>query len=234
MKKVVISLFMVFVMISLVACGDSFEQGVKDGMSDTSQESEEPESQEPEETEQESPAETGSETATSQESQEFTIEYDNLQMVFLALQRDMTPADLESLIGEKELSYTADEHNSSSGNAMNYRIAFEESVAAQNNPEPGDYIEVEFGGDNLDDFKLAHYVNENDVSYSALLYDHGTWYDFRDANAEDYGGYYVVDSISGKGGITVKYSNGNETETGYIPCASGEEAIQKITERIPE
>lgn len=64
--------------------------------------------------------------------------------------------------------------------------------------------------------------------------EYWTWYDFRDANAEDYGGYYVVDSISGKGGITVKYTNGNETETGYISCVFGEEAMQKITERISE
>lgn len=70
MKKVIISLFMVFLMLSLVACGDSFEQGVKDGMSASSQETEEPESQEAEETGQEEPAEKESEDVADQESQE--------------------------------------------------------------------------------------------------------------------------------------------------------------------
>lgn len=240
MKKIVVMLLVTFAMLSLVACGDSFEQGMKDAMNDTSladRETEE-ESQEPEteSTEPEEPAEQEPETAADQESQEepAAVEYDNLQAVFLALNENTTPDELEKLISESELFYTAEEYNSSSGKTVSYNIAYTEGAAAQKYAEAGDHLTVDFGGDGKDEFMYAQYVNEKDVSYSALLYDHGTWYDFRDANAEDYGGYYVVDSISGKGGITVKYSNGNETETGYIPCTSGEEAIQKIMERISE
>ena len=50
MKKIVVMLLVTFAMLSLVACGDSFEQGMKDAMNDTSladRETEE-ESQEPE------------------------------------------------------------------------------------------------------------------------------------------------------------------------------------------
>lgn len=229
MKKVIISLLVVFVMLSLAACGDSFEQGMKDAMSDTSQEKE---TQEPG-----TAAEQQQEAEADREEPEVpvaVIEYDDLQSVFLTLNENITSDELEKLISESELFYTAEEYNSSSGKTVSYNIAYTEGAAAQKYAEAGDHLTVDFGGDGKDEFMYAQYVNENAVSYSALLYDHGTWYDFRDANAEDYGGYYVIDSISGKGGITVKYSNGNETETGYIPCASGEEAIQKIIERISE
>ena len=240
MKKIVVMLLVTFAMLSLVACGDSFEQGMKDAMNDTSQADGETEAEsqetEPESPEPETPAEQEPETAADQQRQESptVVEYDNLQTVFLALNENTTPDELEKLISESELFYTAEEYNSSSGKTVSYNIAYTEGAAAQKYAEAGDHLTVDFDGDSKDEFMYAQYVNEKDVSYSALLYDHGTWYDFRDANAEDYGGYYVVDSISGKGGITVKYSNGNETETGYIPCTSGEEAIQKIMERISE
>ena len=159
------------------------------------------------------------------------IEYDNLQKVFLALGESTTPDDLETLIDEMELKYTTEEYNSSSGKKITYQLAYTEGAALQKYKEPGDYLEVSFGGENQDEFMYAHYVNEKATSYTALLYDHGVWYNFSDGNAEDYSGYYINDSFSGKAGITVKYSNGNEVKTNYIPCGSGEEAIQQIMER---
>lgn len=96
MKKIIISLLMVFMMFSLVACVDSFKQGMKDGMSGTVRETEEPETQEQEKTEPETketepeaqepektepetkesevPAETEPETTADQETQETTPE----------------------------------------------------------------------------------------------------------------------------------------------------------------
>lgn len=229
MKRFLSMLLVITMVISLTACGDSFNQGMKDAMSDASREEK---TQEPE-----TAAEPQQETEPDQEEPEAptaVIEYDNLQKAFLGLYADITPAELESLINELGLNYTTGEHNSSTGKALNYRMAFTSGAALQNNPDPGDYLEAEFGGENLDDFMYALYVNEKDVSYTALLYDHGVWYDFRDSNAEDYSGYYINDSFSGKSGITVKYSNGNEAETNYLPCNSGEEAIQKVIEKVTE
>lgn len=233
MKKIVVMLLVTFTMLSLMSCSDSFKQGMKDAMNDTSQEARETEA---ESKEPEASAEQEPETATNQKNRESfaVIEYDNLQTVFLTLNENTTPDELEKLISEFELFYTADEYNSSSGKKVSYNIAYTEGAAAQKYAEAGDHLTVDFGGDGKDEFMYAQYINEKDVSYSALLYDHGIWFDFSDNNAEDYGGYYVVDSISGKGGITVKYANGNETETGYTFCASGEEALQKIMERISE
>lgn len=71
MRKIVVMLLLTFAMLSLVACGgdmkQSFEQGMKDAMNDTSQADgkTEAESQEPEE-----PAEQEPENAADQESQE--------------------------------------------------------------------------------------------------------------------------------------------------------------------
>ena len=98
MKKIVVMLLVTFAMLSLVACGDSFEQGMKDAMNDTSQadrETEE-ESQEPEteSTEPEEPAEQEPETAAEQESQEepAAVEYDNfLNLNCYTRQRNTIP-----------------------------------------------------------------------------------------------------------------------------------------------
>ncbi|MDE6739541.1 MAG: hypothetical protein K2K07_10645 [Lachnospiraceae bacterium] len=229
MKKVLSMLLMAAMVLSLTACGDSFKQGMKDAMGDTVQEEETQES--------ETAAEPQQETEPDKEEPEeiaAVIEYDDLQKVFLTLGADKKPDDLETLIDEFGLKYTVEEYNSSSGKTITYQLAYTEGAALQKYKESGDYLEISFGGDNQDEFRYAQYVNEKAISYTALLYDHGTWYDFGDNNAEDYSGYYINDSFSGKSGITVKYSNGNEVKTNYLPCNSGEEAIQKVVERISE
>lgn len=221
MKRIFVVLLAVIVVFSLTACGDSFKQGMEDAMDDKSQESEESEK-------------TEKESETQEASAEVIVEYDDLQKVFLALGETTRPEDVEQLIGDAGLKYTFEEYNSSSGKTVKYQLAYTEGAALQKYAESGDYLEIAFGGENKDEFMYAQYVNEKAASYTALLYDHGTWYDFSDNNAEDYGGYYISDSFSGKSGIKIKYTNGNEAETNYLPCGSGEEAIKKVIEKISE
>lgn len=232
MKSIIRVLLAVILVFSLTACGDSFKQGMNDAMKEESQKSEESK-----ETEKESESQE-EENIADQESQdvsaETVVEYDNLQKVFLALRESTKPGDVERMIGESELKYTVEEYNSSSGKEVVYQLAYTDGAALQKYAESGDHLEISFGGENKDEFMYAQYVNAKDVSYTALLYNHGTWYKFSDDNAEDYKGYYINDSFSGKSGITVKYTNGNEAETDYLPCDSGEDAIQKIIKKISD
>lgn len=163
-----------------------------------------------------------------------TYNYDELQTLFLELTRDTTPDELDGYIEKYSLEYTVGEYTSSSGKEIQYCIAYTEGAAAQKYADSGDHLEVTFGGDSKDDFMYAEYVSAKSISYSAILYDHGTFWDFRDNNAEDYSGYYINDSLSGDTGIAIKYTNGNEAKTNYFPCASGEEAIQKVIDKTRE
>lgn len=164
---------------------------------------------------------------------EKTYEYDALQRIFMEITINTTPEELEKLISQYKLYFTIEEYNQSSkGKAHTYKIAYTEGAAKQKYADSGDYIKVSFDNGNGDKLKTAQYVNSQNISYSALLYNYGTWWDFSDNNAEDYSGYYVCDSFGDKKGIIIKYANGNEKESNYFRCDSAKEAINKVIDNL--
>lgn len=242
------SIVLFFLMFALSACGNSFKQGMEDGMHGTTQES--PVTSEEEMTPEED-SEIGAEQEETAKGAELALkesesiedhdieenlvyEYDSLQNLFIELNDNITPDELESCIKKYSLEHTIGEYNSSSGEEIIYCIADTEGAAATKYADSGDRLEVTFGGENKDEFMYAEYVNEKDISYTALLYDHGVYWDFREGNAEDYSGYYINDSFSGKTGIVIKYDNGRESKTNYFRYNSAEEVIQKIIDKIKE
>lgn len=245
MKKSFILLLSMSLIFSLSACGDSFKQGMKDGMQGTTQEStvaseeetmiEEDSEIEVEQEETTKRAETESDSVEEQDIEDNLVyEYDDLQNLFIGLNVNITPDELESCIEKYSLEHTVGEYNSSSGKEIMYCVAYTEGAAAQKYADSGDHLKVTFGGENKDEFMYAEYVNENDISYTALFYDHGVYWDFSEGNAEDYSGYYINDSFSGKTGIVIKYDNGRESKTNYFRYNSAEEVIQKIIDKIKE
>lgn len=169
-----------------------------------------------------------SETAETQESTEPVeqIAYDTLQQVFLAIGLDITEEDVLDLIEENSLEYTVNEYNGTIKNRV-YKIAYEEGVALQSHADSGDYIEVEFATSD-GSFLYAEYFNEK-AFREVLLYNYGTYWDFREKEGNnDYTGYYYHTPGSNKGGITIHYSNGNSTETGYHAASTAEEALQSV------
>lgn len=166
--------------------------------------------------------------AETQESKEPAeqIAYDTLQQVFLAIGLDITEEDVLDLIEENSLEYTVNEYNGTIKNRV-YKIAYEEGVALQSHADSGDYIEVEFATSD-GSFLYAEYFNEK-AFREVLLYNYGTYWDFREKEGNnDYTGYYYHTPGSNKGGITIHYSNGNSTETGYHAVSTAEEALQSI------
>lgn len=160
--------------------------------------------------------------ATNQSTE--TSYYDTLQNLFLTLSLDSTKEDLEGFVQQYDLPYTSKEY---ADNTICYIVAFTEESARQTHAESGDRLEVNFSQEN-GILTYAEYTS-NTHSCSALLYNYGTWFYLNQkAPGGKYTGYYIIDPFSDKPGITIKYDNGNETETNYFRCDTAKDALQQV------
>ena len=166
------------------------------------------------------------EESTQSEEISDAINYDKLQSLFLSFSFETTEDDLIKWIEDNGLKYTAKQYNGTH-NTMHYKIAYEHDVALQRHAESGDYVELSFRKDD-GAFMYAEYFN-NTTFKTALLYNYGTFWDFREKEGNNkYSGYYCHTSGENKGGITIEYSNGNSTETGYYSVENGENALSIV------
>lgn len=165
-------------------------------------------------------------TVPTESPAESTKEYDDLQKMFLEIDKDITEDDLLKLIEEYEVAYTAEDYNGTPKKRC-YNIAFEEGVALQRYADSGDTLEVSFDK-NDGTILYAEYFND-EAFMDAIYYNYGTYWDFReDEPGNTYSGYYYYKPGDTKGGITMKYSNGNTKETGYYSVDSAEDALIHI------
>lgn len=161
------------------------------------------------------------------EQKEEHYEYDGLQSVFTEITLDTTAQELEKIITDKGLCYTTEEYSTEDEDAVIYNLAFTEESAKQENAQPGDHLEVWFEKES-GAMMLARYFKEESSDYTGLLYGFGTWYDFKDIDAEDYSGYYVVDSYGKNEGVKLKHTDGKETRSNYFACDSAEEVMDRV------
>lgn len=130
------------------------------------------------------------------------------------------------MIEEYEVAYTAEDYNGTPKKRC-YNIAFEEGAALQRYANPGDTLEVSFDK-NDGTILYAEYFN-NEAFMETVYYNYGTYWDFgEDEPGNVYSGYYYYKPGDTKGGITMKYSNGNTKETGYHSVDSAEDALGDI------
>lgn len=156
----------------------------------------------------------------------YAINYDKLQSLFLAFSFETTEDDLIEWIADNDLEYTAEQYNGTP-KTMHYKIAYEHDVALQKYAESGDYIELSFSKED-GSFMYAEYFN-NTAFKTALLYNYGTYWDFREKEGNNkYSGYYYYTPGENEGGITIEYSNGNSTETGYYSEENGENTLSSV------
>lgn len=148
------------------------------------------------------------------------IELDTLQSLYLDIS-DPSKVELISLILDNDLVYSEKEFAS----GPTIKIAYTKEVSKIKYAESGDYINVSFN----DDLEIENvsYFN-NDKFLELIDYRHGTYWDFRDQ--PEYEGYYI--NVPGKelGSFTVKYDNGNESNTGYLKVDSKEEQFEYLFE----
>lgn len=163
---------------------------------------------------------------TERPASEITVEYDNLQKVFLAITTKTTEDDIKSMIKEYGLEFSAEDYNGTPKKTC-YKIAFDENVTPQKHADSGDYIEVSFSKED-GSLLVADYFNENSFM-DAILYNYGIYWDFREESPNnDYAGYYYHKPGDTEGGITMKYDNGNSKETGYHSVSNAQEALESI------
>lgn len=166
------------------------------------------------------------ESETEEPTSEIEVEYDDLQKVFLAITIKTTEDDVKSMIKEYGLEFSAEDYNGTPKKTC-YKIAFDENVTPQKYADSGDYIEVSFSKED-GSLLVAEYFNENSFM-DAILYNYGVYWDFREESPNnDYTGYYYYKPGNTEGGITMKYNNGNSTETGYHSVSSAKEALANI------
>lgn len=167
--------------------------------------------------------ETG--TADSTEaSSEATIEYDDLQSMFIGITTETSKEDIQAAIDKSGLPYTSEEYNGDP-KEVTYQIAYTEGAAKQKYGDTGDYVSVSFSQED-GSLLTAEYCKASTFK-SAVLYNYGVYWDFNFEKDNDYAGYYWNKSGDGKGGVTLKYSNGNEAETGYHKVADAAEAVRE-------
>ena len=172
----------------------------------------------------------GFEASASNKENDIMIEklqtYDELQNIFLSVDKDTTEDDILNLVEEYGLEYTVEEYNGRP-KSRNYCIAFEADVALQKYADSGDVLEVSFDK-NDGTILYAEYFN-NEAFMETVYYNYGTYWDFgEDEPGNVYSGYYYHKPGDTKGGITMKYSNGNTKETGYHSVDSAEDALGDI------
>lgn len=165
------------------------------------------------------------ESISQPETEKEKIKYDSLQSVFLDVDSSTGKQEIENLIKKYNLLYTTRDYNGNPKKTT-YKIAFSDSVAKQDHAAEGDYLEVSF---NSEDGSLttAEYFNSKTFMV-AFFYNYGTYWSFREETPGKYSGYYYEKPGDNKGGITIKYSNGNNSETGYHSVKNAEKALLNV------
>lgn len=164
----------------------------------------------------------------SSQSEEITdaVNYDKLQSLFLSFSFETTEDNLIKWIEDNDLKYTSKEYNGTP-KKKSYKIAYEDDVALMRHAESGDHVEISFCKED-GSFLYAEYFNYTTFK-TALLYNYGTYWDFRETEGNNkYSGYYYHTSGESKGGITIEYSNGYSTETNYYSVENGEKALSVV------
>jgi len=182
-----------------------------------------------EETDQSQPKETEQQSEESQKTEEqkqeekvekeleVSIEYDELQQIYIDIQNGLTYDHLIDLLQNSNLYYSEFD-----GRTKAIKIAFDEKVTPFRHAESGDHVEVHFNKDLQ--FDYATYFNQ-DKFLTLLYYENGTYWDLRDQ--PEYAGYYISDFDSDET-MTIKYANGNEVEADLIKVNSKEEQFQYL------
>lgn len=145
------------------------------------------------------------------------IEYDELQQLYVNINDETTYEEVIDLIEKFNLPYNEEEFSS----GPSIKVAFDDGVTKFKHADSGDYVEISFNEDLMID--TVEYFN-NDIFITLFDYRDGTYWEFRDQ--PEYAGYYINTYNDKAGDFTIKYKNGNESETDYLKVDSKEEQFK--------
>ena len=149
------------------------------------------------------------------------LEYDDLQELYLTIDEDATYESLLSQIENKNLAYREEDFNS----GPSIKVAFEDGVTKFKHADSGDHVQISFNEELK--IEVVEYFN-NDIFITLFDYKQGTYWDFRDQ--PEYAGYYINTYNDKAGDFTIKYDNGNESETDYLKVDSKEEQFNYMAD----
>lgn len=111
-------------------------------------------------------------------------QYDDLEKIFISLNSKTTEDDLKEMIDNNKLPYNTKYF----GGERRYIVAFEKEVTLYK--KPGNHIKISFDINSL--IKSGEYSKEGS-STSALYYNYGTWWYFREENPDNkYSGFSTL------------------------------------------
>ena len=149
-----------------------------------------------------------------------TVSYSDLQQLFLSITTETTVSDIEGVISSGGFESSKSEQSDKTV----YKIARDKNVAVQKYADTGEYVEIAFDPKTGAMMYAAH--DDGESFLTALLYNYGTYWDFRFDPGNAYSGYYYYKSGDKKSGVTLKYDNGNEKQTNYIKSRDAAEALR--------
>lgn len=161
-------------------------------------------------------------------------EFDTLQTAFIKIDEKTTILDIETLISQQSLPFTAQDYNSSNkiGQITTYKIAYTEGSALQRYADSGDYLEISFKKSDGTILNAEYCTPKSDKS--ALFYNYGVWFSLSFDSPGDYTGYYAIAPLEKENGIIIKYENGNETKTNYFKCESAETSMKTVIDSFSD
>lgn len=165
--------------------------------------------------------------STTAYDSENSHDYDTLQMIFLKLNFNTTESDIEKYIKAYQVEYTKEEYNGYNS----FKLAYNSNVALQSYADEGDHLDITFSQKD-GSFMYADYF-KLDTFKVALLYNHGTYWEFRFEPNNKYSGYYyyLPGETPNKNCIVIEYENGRRRQTHYHACDDAETALQKCLEK---
>ena len=158
------------------------------------------------------------EQAKKEAEEQFKKSLDELQLLYIQIQSDMSYEEVLDLVIATGLPYSETKFNGSKA----IKVAFEKEVTPQRYADSGDYVDISFTQDRTTkeySFGTVEYFN-SEKFITAFEYKAGTYWDF--INGEDVG-FYINDYQS---------TLAKTKEEKYIQLNSKEEQIKYIKQYI--
>lgn len=158
------------------------------------------------------------EQAKKEAEEQFKKSLDELQLLYIQIQSDMSYEEVLDLVIATGLPYSETKFNGSKA----IKVAFEKGVTPQRYADSGDYVDISFTQDRTTkeySFGTVEYFN-SEKFIKAFEYKAGTYWDFR--NGEDVG-FYINDYQS---------TLAKTKEEKYTQLNSKEEQIKYIKQYI--
>lgn len=154
----------------------------------------------------------------------FGDEYDDLQKIFLRLNKWTSEKELLLYIEEYGLPYEKEDYSSLGIDPISYKIALTKDSLKIDSDNPGDSVYVSFSRrDNA--LRYAYYFDLETDSL-AILYQYGEIFELKETKPHNvYAGYYYLDGDDNKDGMQISYDIDESVPSDFHKVSDAEDAL---------